>query len=55
MPPAVNRSFSSQLIDTADDAKFVDGRSQTRRGFGSDMGLNRGKLLSTQSSSLFLF
>ncbi|KAI1163171.1 Isochorismatase-like protein [Nemania serpens] len=55
MPPAVNRSFSSQLIDTADDAKFVDGRSQTRRGFGSDMGLNRGKLLMAQSWNAELY
>ncbi|KAI1202822.1 Isochorismatase-like protein [Nemania serpens] len=55
MPPAVNRSFSSQLLDAEDDAKLPEGRGQTRRGFGSDMGLDRGRLLMAQSWNAELY
>ncbi|TGJ84547.1 hypothetical protein E0Z10_g4242 [Xylaria hypoxylon] len=55
MPPAVHRSFSSQLLNPKEDGKVPEGRGQTRRGFGSDMGSDRGRLLMAKSWNAELY
>ncbi|GAW25623.1 putative isochorismatase hydrolase [Rosellinia necatrix] len=56
MPPAAHRSFSSQLIDSANkNGEVQDNKGQTRAGFGSDMGSGRGKLLMAGSWNAELY
>ncbi|RWA05124.1 hypothetical protein EKO27_g9986 [Xylaria grammica] len=55
MPPAVHRSFSSQLINPKEDGKKPEGIGQTRRGLGSDMGSGRGGLLMAKSWNAELY
>ncbi|KAJ8118253.1 hypothetical protein ONZ43_g4031 [Nemania bipapillata] len=55
MPPAVHKNFSGQLIDSKEDTRAPDGRAPTRGGFGSDMGLNRGRLLMAGSWNAELY
>ncbi|KAI1419860.1 Isochorismatase-like protein [Xylaria sp. FL1777] len=54
MPPAVQRSFSSQLIDD-EDGKMREGIGQSRQGLGSDMSSDRGRLLMAKSWNAELY
>ncbi|KAI3322661.1 isochorismatase [Xylariaceae sp. AK1471] len=45
IPAAVQRSFSSSLINPPEDSKKPEDNRQERLGFGSDMGSHRGRLL----------
>ncbi|KAI0392362.1 isochorismatase [Xylariaceae sp. FL0594] len=45
MPAAVQRSFSKNLLDLPPTPKSQEEGSQSRHGFGSDMGHGRGRLL----------
>ncbi|KAI0426036.1 Isochorismatase-like protein [Xylaria sp. FL1042] len=55
MPPAVDRSFASQLMNEKEDGKMPEGTGQSRRGLGSDMGSGRGKLLKADSWNAELY
>jgi nicotinamidase-related amidase len=45
IPAALQRNFSSDLIKPPEDSEKPENNKQKRLGFGSDMGLHRGRLL----------
>ncbi|KAJ8128188.1 hypothetical protein O1611_g5448 [Lasiodiplodia mahajangana] len=55
MPPAVHKNFSGEVITMTENDKVPGGKGQARRGFGSDMGNNRGRLLMAKSWNAELY
>ncbi|KAI0108915.1 Isochorismatase-like protein [Nemania sp. FL0031] len=55
MPPAVHKNFSGGVITLKANEKAQEGKGQSRRGFGSDIGGNRGRLLMAKSWNAELY